>query len=974
MKFKIFLTVFLILCISLPEVYASFAPLQLEQTKVNEGKNLTLSNLIETLGQTVLKATTTVAQQSVEGTFVMGPGQYDESASWLAAPAGGVPDDPNAYIRAWWTVEGEVASWINIRPQPLNIPQGTEKWFTLTASIPKNVEIGYYEGTVHCMYAWIAGNGTRITSDAEWRTVSLTLVIDPRQALVELVDKLETEVIGKLDLLVLVSAGTMARYLEVTDVDWYKEMLAAGVTLLDLFVPGPKVIPNWLIGVKHIFSTLPDLASLKENVVTFWSEFTKWQDDAPESYEARLQYFHLKIENELPLDFTVLAGGGNSRLKIDGPSIALLKSNIQNDCNTLRGQIQNFPEEKIGSLIAIYPQVSNVLEGYAGLFLRAKSSHIKIGKMPPTMGAEWGDEYSLEYTEVPYWEIGTGLWEREMIEKALEGKRAGETWSWGSILGTGGSAMLTLTGFITGGSTWVIGGVLMSGASYLGSRQAKKYQVEASEVAIGANTATAMRLMQYNGPNNIAGAFADAFTRVSDAIGRVEIGLPPLLNIDNNPTLGGSLQLASAPTINPVSSPETGVSGEILTLSTPDIAIPEGDTMGSGTGSITIKNTGAIEVNATGLITAYIPISNPSEMPDLFTVSLPRVPLASGEVKTLEFEYFGPPSTWWGTNYLLEASVTLTTQTEQVAIGPATSLYYVGTQHEILSLQQQSEVLLEGVMDFSGSHITKDFTIYSDTVAFSLILTGSDGDFDIHLYDDQGNHVGFNYATNQSDIEILGAVYSGEGSDPEEISVSGTVSNRVFTLEVVGARRVMGESYNVLLIQTPIRSPILGTTPTNIEEVVLPSAQVYRQILIQEIGGHQSLSVSLRAEGEISSWIQLSHYSLEVLGGSSVEVNVDIILPVEAYEGNNYTGYLVVDAGSAGYDRIPITLMIASVEMPTSTPTPTQTSQMTQVFPIEILLIAVTVIIILVISVVFVLKKRKRTTSLPPPPPPPPRL
>jgi len=56
---------------------------------------------------------------------------------------------------------------------------------------------------------------------------------------------------------------------------------------------------------------------------------------------------------------------------------------------------------------------------------------------------------------------------------------------------------------------------------------------------------------------------------------------------------------------------------------------------------------------------------------------------------------------------------------------------------------------------------------------------------DLHIYDQQGRHVGYNYATQQNEIQIPGATYTGREAEPQIITVPLTEGLK-YTIEVVG--------------------------------------------------------------------------------------------------------------------------------------------------------------------------------------------
>lgn len=268
--------------------------------------------------------------------------------------------------------------------------------------------------------------------------------------------------------------------------------------------------------------------------------------------------------------------------------------------------------------------------------------------------------------------------------------------------------MVITSGFFSGGATWLVaGGITLSGAAIPVGNKASKIEVEAKEIAIGALSmiGALVSSKRVGGPRDFIGSFLDAYTYLKGTISYVKVisykapKSQPYVLLKYYPSaLNEKTQTLSENSILKIE--ENGVSAEILDFSTPDIIISEEGVIGSRTGSITIKNTGVTEFNATGFITSYISASTRNNMSILYTVPLPSTPLPPKETRKLEFEYYGPSSTWFGTSYLMKASITLVTQSGEVSISSVISTYYIGTSDDITNLRQQSKVLLDGNYGF----------------------------------------------------------------------------------------------------------------------------------------------------------------------------------------------------------------------------------------------------------------------------------
>lgn len=68
----------------------------------------------------------------------------------------------------------------------------------------------------------------------------------------------------------------------------------------------------------------------------------------------------------------------------------------------------------------------------------------------------------------------------------------------------------------------------------------------------------------------------------------------------------------------------------------------------------------------------------------------------------------------------------------------------------------------------------------------NIELTWPGSDLDLHLYDPQGRHIGYNYTTDQEEIGIQGATYSGRTAKPEWINVTLSSQSGEWTVGVYG--------------------------------------------------------------------------------------------------------------------------------------------------------------------------------------------
>jgi hypothetical protein len=111
-----------------------------------------------------------------------------------------------------------------------------------------------------------------------------------------------------------------------------------------------------------------------------------------------------------------------------------------------------------------------------------------------------------------------------------------------------------------------------------------------------------------------------------------------------------------------------------------------------------------------------------------------------------------------------------------------------------------------------------DLSDVKNPVEITLNWPGSD--LDLHLFDDEGKHVGINYETYKVEHQINGVEYSGADSKPEWIKIGKEALGKRYILVIVAKEApVNGTTYNLEVKITSISSP--SAAPLNIELIII---------------------------------------------------------------------------------------------------------------------------------------------------------
>ncbi len=231
---------------------------------------------------------------------------------------------------------------------------------------------------------------------------------------------------------------------------------------------------------------------------------------------------------------------------------------------------------------------------------------------------------------------------------------------------------------------------------------------------------------------------------------------------------------------------------------------------------------------------------------------------------------------------------------------------------------------------------------------------------DIHLYDEEGRHVGKNYVTGGIDLEIPGSSYSAE--DPQTISISQPSAGNYhlelvgrdegnWSIEIIGHQdgtqvsydtysgsisegTVLATDLNVgafeggltIFSSEPTAAPVLDVDPTSLMLMGQPGQSLQASFLVNETGGGADIqSISVFATdlddgfGNIipSGSLNFDPSNFDVTAGGSQEVLVTVPLAVDLPDGL-FEGSITVESLNAGTKSIQLTVEVVSNSPPTA--------------------------------------------------------
>jgi len=355
-----------------------------------------------------------------------------------------------------------------------------------------------------------------------------------------------------------------------------------------------------------------------------------------------------------------------------------------------------------------------------------------------------------------------------------------------------------------------------------------------------------------------------------------------------------------------VQEAEKDPKGQIVNVSIPSV-ISSSDVF-SVSGNVTISNLDTVPANVTMFVNVY----------DLsgFLLSFVETPskgyetLAAGEIRTFPFS-FALVRSLTSKLYVAEVYASL----GFTVIGPSVTTFAACSPDEYTSIVSSIEQSVQTGTMSQGNVIIHPCDVPDGTSQMQFILFYPWGRFDLHLYDEYGNHLGINYETDVIEQQIPSSAYSGIATNPQSILLSGDPSNKHYSLHIVSFQSIGEEGFALIEIRTPKLQAMLDAFPKKLylTNRIDPSAKyVTTEFTVNEFGGQQPLQNVMVTISDLkngckrkisSSNIAVAPSLFDVPAGGFVTVTLNITLA--SIQIGNYYGTIHVSAGNQAID-IPI--------------------------------------------------------------------
>ena len=221
------------------------------------------------------------------------------------------------------------------------------------------------------------------------------------------------------------------------------------------------------------------------------------------------------------------------------------------------------------------------------------------------------------------------------------------------------------------------------------------------------------------------------------------------------------------------------------------------------------------------------------------------IELSGGEVLESEFEFVLPRANLFGTdNYSVQLIVVgsggVVTSTRDLSVCGDVACVFIDESSPVMNGFLGSNQAQESGSIIGGNSLG---TPAGEVAAATWTLAFGAADFDLHLFDEAGNHVGLDYSSGEIENQIPGATYSGSTGQPEAIRVMAPESGE-YVVRAVCVSAAQPEGFEVSLTTEPVREAVLRVSPVSLAIVGVSEGEVQQEVFLTEIGNQMAGELS----------------------------------------------------------------------------------------------------------------------------------
>ncbi len=360
---------------------------------------------------------------------------------------------------------------------------------------------------------------------------------------------------------------------------------------------------------------------------------------------------------------------------------------------------------------------------------------------------------------------------------------------------------------------------------------------------------------------------------------------------------------------NPSTAPCGGII-EVTDISTPDLCVRPGIASSSYQDmTITLHNKSMSERALAGVV-----MTINTRQPDNVMGYYPRfVEVPANGTLPVTFNVYGPPNADLNSRGYL-ADIKVFTHDEVIS-----RLSYFWSRKLPCSpfYDYATANLASGYLSLAKRNYMGSILITNSVKNAEFAMTYGGSDFNLHVYDDLGRHVGYDDSTASVELEIPGAFYSGNASNPEIIRFPNS-GEHSYTLRVEAIQVQDSEYFSVAALQEVNHPATMEVTPSELSTGGHPGDTLSDFFIIREIGGQYAINgITINASDIVGtgngqmileSTIILD-YLTTVPADSAMFVSLKTFLPSSLQFGTLHGSIAITS--SAGAITVPINLTVS---------------------------------------------------------------
>jgi len=347
--------------------------------------------------------------------------------------------------------------------------------------------------------------------------------------------------------------------------------------------------------------------------------------------------------------------------------------------------------------------------------------------------------------------------------------------------------------------------------------------------------------------------------------------------------------------------PEITLSVDGLNFS--DVVIEDNAIIGMNLAEVSLRNTGDLDVKITPVVDIY------GAGRQLVSFTCPIMTLPAGgwdflviPLQLLRSSLVGPDGYDIEITLIAEDPDTLS----RSVVGPLYAHVYAGTEAELALYRQQTLRQPLGGAVGDRKTIAKTVQAGPDTESLRILLMHPEkADLDLHIYDAEGRHVGFDVLSGEDVVGIPDASYNGSNTRHQVVWLK-TTPGAVYTVEIIVNRADRNDRFSLSVLDVPAYAAALAASTHEIVVNSRGEPEVFTVTVLEQFGsrgvtGLQAELGVLEAEGGVAlalDALTVQWSASDIAAAGRADLRVEFLVSAAVLDGR-YTGVLRITGQDA---------------------------------------------------------------------------